>query len=639
MIPSPAHAVAAVIRTGFSSRNTALRRGLVVVRQLAATFVLAGATIAGAELISGKPFADTVTYFVNRGQPALAITTVLFLVYLGLDAVIGRQHKAALILAPLVLVAAFLSRQKQLFLSDPLYPTDLLFGRQILELMPALAAERPGMALLSALGLVVGIVGLVALWIYAWRNFRTLRPRERVARLVLCIPVLAAFVHIMDYNQWSLTRDRLRIYPILWDQDENYRHNGFVLAFLVNLPMANVSAPAGYSAGSVGAIPSPTLPVVVTRREKPDVIMIMSESYWDPTRIDGITLEPDPMPFTRAHQSGDIFSPEFGGMTSNVEFEALTGFSNAFLPAGSVPYQQYVRSSVPSLASYFGSEGYTTRAIHPYEGWFWNRTSTYDAFGFDSFLDVKGLPPLEMRGNFPSDEALTKEIISQVEKETDPVFFFAVTLQGHGPFEKGRYPTEAIEVHGFASAHDTATLATFAHGIKESDDALKLLIDWAAKRERETIVVLFGDHLPALGTVYTNSGYMPFKTGARKGTVERMKREHETPLVIWSNRDGVLEDVGVISPALIPYHLVKQTGLEHPFYTGFLGRVLERYDVIDRYMLIDTDNKVESDWARKPDIDPVIREYRLLQHDILFGARHGMERFFPADGKPALAGS
>ena len=40
-----------------------------------------------------------------------------------------------------------------------------------------------------------------------------------------------------------------------------------------------------------------------------------------------------------------MFSPEFGGMTANVEFEALTGFSNAFLPYGSIPYQQYVRGA------------------------------------------------------------------------------------------------------------------------------------------------------------------------------------------------------------------------------------------------------------------------------------------------------
>ena len=68
-----------------------------------------------------------------------------------------------------------------------------------------------------------------------------------------------------------------------------------------------------------------------------------------------------------------MFSPEFGGMTANVEFEALTGFSNAFLPAGSIPYQQYVRAPTPSMATFLKSEGYETRAIHPGTNWFWNR--------------------------------------------------------------------------------------------------------------------------------------------------------------------------------------------------------------------------------------------------------------------------
>ena len=61
------------------------------------------------------------------------------------------------------------------------------------------------------------------------------------------------------------------------------------------------------------------------------------------------------MPNVRAVRSGSMFSPEFGGMTANVEFEALTGFSNAFLPYGSIPYQQYVRGPVPSLANFFRS--------------------------------------------------------------------------------------------------------------------------------------------------------------------------------------------------------------------------------------------------------------------------------------------
>ena len=110
-----------------------------------------------------------------------------------------------------------------------------------------------------------------------------------------------------------------------------------------------------------------------------------------------------------------MFSPEFGGMTANVEFEALTGFSNAFLPYGSIPYQQYVRGPVPSLATFFRSQGYETTAIHPFEGWFWNRKHVYDAFGFDRFLSIENLPPMKSRGPLVSDDSLTDEIIRRAD--------------------------------------------------------------------------------------------------------------------------------------------------------------------------------------------------------------------------------
>ena len=100
--------------------------------------------------------------------------------------------------------------------------------------------------------------------------------------------------------------------------------------------------------------------------EKPDIIIVMSESFWDPTRLPGVKITPDPIANVRKLRSGSMFSPEFGGMTANVEFEALTGFSNAFLPYGSIPYQQYVRGTMPSLATFLKSEGYRTRAIHPF---------------------------------------------------------------------------------------------------------------------------------------------------------------------------------------------------------------------------------------------------------------------------------
>ncbi|MCF3641929.1 LTA synthase family protein [Rhizobium sp. TRM95111] len=633
---------AASARERFSTRfgtRSVVRRGLVTVRSLAATFCLALLCVALVEIITRKSALETFTFFTNPEQPAWAITAVVFLVFLALDALIGRQHKAMLVLAPLLVLAGFISQQKQVFLTDPLYPTDLLFGRQIMELMPVIVKDRPWTALAVFAAALAAAIGLVAVWVFAWRNFRPLRRSERLSRLVLCVPLLAAFFSIMDYNNFSEARDRMKIFPIMWDQAENYRHNGFLLAFMINLPMANVQAPSGYMVDAIDRIGSDILPAGTSHRSKPDVIVVMSESLWDPTRLAPVTLSPDPMPVIRENRSGAIFSPEFGGLTANVEFEALTGFSNAFLPTGSIPYQQYVRNPIPSLATFFRGEGYTARAIHPFKGWFWNRSAVYKAFGFETFRDVDGLPAMSMRGNFPSDESLTKEIIRQADMLDDPFFFFAVTLQGHGPYEAGRYPREAIAVEGLADPRDRQTLATYAHGVKEADDSLKLLMDWARQRDRETIVVVFGDHLPPLNTVYSSSGFMPGITASRRGTPAQMKKEHETPLVIWSNKSGVLEDVGTISPAFLPYYVLSQAGYEHPYYTGFLGRVHDRYDVVDRYMLIDRNNRAKADWSRQKQVDGLIRDYRFLQHDMMFGRQHGMERFFPTHADLMATGS
>ena len=47
-------------------------------------------------------------------------------------------------------------------------------------------------------------------------------------------------------------------------------------------------------------------------------------------------------------------------------FEFLTGNSMAFLPQGSIPYQQYITKELPALPAYLASLGYETVATHPY---------------------------------------------------------------------------------------------------------------------------------------------------------------------------------------------------------------------------------------------------------------------------------
>jgi phosphoglycerol transferase MdoB-like AlkP superfamily enzyme len=607
--------------------------GKVVLRaafSLAATAFAATLLAFAVEVLARGSFGTAFDFFAGLHRPAWTTAFVLAMVIFAADAALGRRHRSLLLLAPPLLILAWIGSQKALYLGDPLYPTDFLYYRQIVELMPLLARDRP----LTVVAMVVAAVGGLALLVYGWRlaarHCRPIGLYPRLARLAIALPLLAFFVSIMDYRTFSWTRDRLDVIPRMWDQKDNYAANGFVLAFALNLPMATVAAPSGYSAEAIDRIAGESGLTAPATGERPDVVIVMSESFWDSTRLPGVTITPDPIPTARSLRSGEVFSPEFGGMTANVEFEALTGFSNAFLPYGSIPYQQYVRTKIPSLATFFREQGYATTAVHPFQGWFWNRSVVYDAFGFERFLSEENLPPLEKRGPLASDAAMTEELIRLADAEEKPFFIFAVSLQGHGPYEPNRYKDASHAVTAPAlSERARGAVQSFSEGVSDADRGLARLVEWAKGRERPTVIAFFGDHLPPLGEAYVQSGYMKEPVASRRAPLAQMKAEHETPLVIWSNRTGPRADVGTISPAFLPLEVLEAAGMEHPYYTGFLGAVRDSFPVVDRHLLVDRDGKAFPDWARAGEVDPLVRDFRLLQYDVMFGDRHALDRFFP----------
>jgi phosphoglycerol transferase MdoB-like AlkP superfamily enzyme len=600
-----------------------------VLRSVMITLAVSAVLVFAIEFVARGSFVDTLNFFQQPFKPSWTTVALFALLIIGFDALLGRPYNGLLVVAPVALALAFVGHQKSLYLGDPLYPTDFLYARQIVELMPLLVRERP----LAGIGIAVGLIGGISLLVLAWRYWRRRMPAlsfwARMSRLAIAIPALGFFVSIMDYATFSWTRDRLQIIPMMWDQKENYASNGFAIAFALNVPMAKVKAPQGYSDKAIDAIAAPSQAAAVLPEDKPDVIIVMSESFWDPTRLPGVSITPDPIQNVRAAQSGHVFSPEFGGMTANVEFEALTGFSNAFLPAGSIPYQQYVRAPVPSLATFFKSEGYDTKAIHPFGSWFWNRSFVYKDFGFDTFLSEENLPPLEKRGPLVSDAALTEEIIRQADATDHPFFFFAVSLQSHGPYEPNRYSDTTHKVDAPTSQWTRDSILTYAEGASDADRGLKRLMDWASKRERPTVIAFFGDHLPPLGPVYVETGFMKEPVAKRKAPLDEMLVQHETPLVVWSNRTGAARDIGSISPAFLPLHVLETAGISHPYYTGFLGDLHDRYRVVDRNMLMPRQGQSVFDWSRQKELDPAIRDFRWLQYDMMFGKRRGAKGFFP----------
>ena len=114
---------------------------------------------------------------------------------------------------------------------------------------------------------------------------------------------------------------------------------------------------------------------------------------------------------------GNLYVSVKGGNTANTEFEFLTGNSLAFLPAGSVAYQQFVKSDLPSLASHLGDLGYTTAALHPYRASGWNRNIVYPKLGFDAMYFQEDFQNATTCRGYVDDQSAFNKLIELYENK------------------------------------------------------------------------------------------------------------------------------------------------------------------------------------------------------------------------------
>ena len=154
----------ALLSTGLGSNvRSPAARGVLSV---ALTLSIALLSVIAVEWIARSTLADVGDFLTSTARPGMTTVAMLTILMLTLDAAFGRRHQSALIVVPLVVIPAFVSNQKQHYLSDPFYPSDILFARQIMELLPVMVRDRP----FTAVALVIGIALLAAGIVFGWRG-------------------------------------------------------------------------------------------------------------------------------------------------------------------------------------------------------------------------------------------------------------------------------------------------------------------------------------------------------------------------------------------------------------------------------------------------------------------------------------
>ena len=457
-------------------------------------------------------------------------------------------------------------------------------------------------------------------------RFRPSQKRLRLRAGYLCAIAACAYpvLHPAALETFGIQTD-------VWDQSGSYSQDGALAVFLRNTQFMSVEEPQDPSAENIERIAAGVAekePAVSTDT-RPNILAIMNESWADFEDFGNLSLSESVTDYIDSLDNlifGHTYTSVFGAGTSASEFEFLTGNSMAFLPSGSIPYQQYILEPSASLASLLKENGYRTLAFHPGERTSWQRNQAYPLLGFDEFKCVEDMDvPVTEEHGYVSDQSSFRQIIYEFEHK-DPeerLFLFNVTIQNHGSYTVEDYPAEVQltdEPGKYPMAEQYLTLAN------KTDEAFRLLVDYFSQQEEPTIILMFGDHQPSVEQEFLDKAYGVTQD---QMTMEQYMGKYKTPFLIWANYDLPDDEIPTTSLNFLGQYLLSYAGIENSLYENYLQNFQEVLPAMTFVGYIDQNGKAYSHLEQN-EYTTLIEDYRTLAYDNLFGGQSRHAQYYQA---------
>jgi phosphoglycerol transferase MdoB-like AlkP superfamily enzyme len=373
------------------------------------------------------------------------------------------------------------------------------------------------------LGLLAGVALIIAMWRYEPPLF----PQRTRGKRVVTGGVLAGVLVSMlaGLPAWGKIYNGQVLWLEPWSASSTSVHSGLISSLMMfHLQYGHGKrkpdrvAAAQLIDQSAASLQQSMQTPAATSGVLPDIVVVQSESFFDPTIMRGYeqsNFAPNLRRLAAHGISGKLHVPTFGGGTIRTEFEVLTGLSLRYFDNLQFPYLQMSHKAVPSLVRTLKEHGYETMALHGNDPAFWNRTSAFKALGFDRFVSQSSFPAnAAMDGKYMADSAMTDEIVAQLKDSGPPQFIFAISIEAHGPYDvepAHGAERDAIPVPDGITGQDKRELQNYLYHIGHADAELGRLATWLAQRKRPSLVLFYGDHLPALSNSYATTGFVDDK--------------------------------------------------------------------------------------------------------------------------------
>ena len=346
-----------------------------------------------------------------------------------------------------------------------------------------------------------------------------------------------------------------------------YEDYGYPYCLATTIFNTGISEPSGYSAKEIQEIQNSerTLPAT-SDKERPNIIFVQLESFFDPEQVAYLNISKDPIPVFRKlmkeYSSGYFKVPSVGAGTANTEFESITGMSMHYFGPGEYPYKSILKETTCESVPYVLKDlGYTTFAIHNNEANFYSRKSVFPNLGFDYYISEEYMARENEKNplGWVKDEVLTEEIMKCLNSSEGPDYIYTISVQGHGD-----YPTEPIledpeiTVSGSPTYEQDCKWEYYVNQINEMDNFVNDLTDALADYPEDVVLVMYGDHLPTMDlTVEDLANRYLFQTEYVMWDNFGLKKKNEN-LSSYQIAAEVMNRLGIHEGNILRYHQARR---------------------------------------------------------------------------------
>ena len=378
-----------------------------------------------------------------------------------------------------------------------------------------------------------------------------------------------------------------------------------------------------------------------TAQDYPDVVLILSESFYDFDLVTDLQADTDIMPVTKNLPNsvyGHTISPHVGGGTNLTEYEMLTSNSLILMPS-ITPFNWLNLYNANSVVSYLKGLGYSTMAAHPYTNSNYQRDSAWLALGFDETHFQDDFPTQDRYGDRPyqTDSATYKdwEKLYEAMPEDKPRFSFLVSIQSHGDYDMNDASLDVVHAATDYGEYDKL-MDEYLSCIKMTDAAVQELCDYFTaqyeKTGRKVIVAMAGDHAPSFVTHVADPSF------AAGNDLELLQRS--TPFFIWANYPLEHTDAAIsttdplnrMDMVMLTPTLLQQAGLPLSDYYKYLLEMKQNTPVVtaaNDYMKADG---TTAKYGVDPALDAWVKGYLNLEYNNIGAhAKRNQSIFDPTD--------